>query len=93
MTDPQPQRGRPRASEPASPEAAAVAGRLARLRAACGLTQAELAEAVGVSPSRISEYESGRRVPGAAALDRLCRALGASMSAFDGVSGPPGPSG
>ena len=40
--------------------------RMATLRRAAGISQAQLAERLGVSPSAIGMYEQGRREPGSA---------------------------
>ena len=40
------------------------------------LTQAQLAETVGVDTSTITHIERGRRAPSVAVLNRLCDALG-----------------
>lgn len=50
-----------------------VERRLLRMRA--GLTQAEIAAAIGASPASISRYESGKREPSAAARERYCQVL------------------
>ena len=49
---------------------------LAALRADAGMTQVELAAAVGVGQGRISEWERGAHVPSARSIDRLAGALG-----------------
>lgn len=54
---------------------AARSGRAARLRRAAGVSQSELAAAVGVTPSAISRWESGRRYPRAEAAAAYARAL------------------
>lgn len=58
----------------AQPSPAAALLRLARMDS--DLTQAELAERVGVSPGVISAYETDRRQPTLNALLRLLRAAG-----------------
>ncbi|SFU46729.1 helix-turn-helix domain-containing protein [Alicyclobacillus macrosporangiidus] len=50
--------------------------RIAHLRRARGLTQAQLASAAGVSASTIAMYETGRRTPDPEHLDKLAAALG-----------------
>jgi transcriptional regulator with XRE-family HTH domain len=45
------------------------------LRQECGLTQADLAQRMGLPQSRISEIESGTRVPNLVTLLRLAAAL------------------
>ena len=49
---------------------------LAALRADAGMTQKELAAAVGVWQGRMSEWESGRREMSATACLKVARALG-----------------
>ncbi len=53
--------------------------RSARLDA--GLTQAQLAGRAGTSQAAVSAYESGRRNPSSATLERLVAAAGASLAA------------
>lgn len=45
-----------------------------------GLTQSALADRSGIRQSVISEYESGRREPSVAALDRLLGAAGLALT-------------
>lgn len=55
-----------------------------RIRVASGLSQAEVAAAIGVSPVAISRWEAGERRPrgaGAVAYARLLRDLAARMVA------------
>ena len=49
---------------------------LAALRADAGMTQKELAAAVGVGQGRLSEWERGAHVPSARSIARLAVALG-----------------
>ena len=49
---------------------------LAALRAAAGMTQKELAAAVGVGQGRLSEWESGAREMSATACWKVAKALG-----------------
>jgi transcriptional regulator with XRE-family HTH domain len=58
-------------------------------RETAGLTQFELALAVGVKPNTISAWETGRKEPRAVHLQAIARALGVSaddidLSAFEG---------
>lgn|GEM_PF-2134489 len=63
---------------PEDREAVRALGRaLARLRAARGMTQAELAERAGVTKNAVGDYERGRYAPGGVVLVRIARALGA----------------
>ncbi|MBX5437156.1 MAG: helix-turn-helix domain-containing protein [Alicyclobacillaceae bacterium] len=52
--------------------------RIAKLRKAHGWTQAELAKRARISASAVAMYETGRRVPDGAALERIAEALGVS---------------
>ena len=54
------------------------ARRLNRARKSRGLTQADLAAMLGKSPNRVSEYETGKVLPGMQALCELADALGVS---------------
>ena len=56
-----------------------LGARIARLRKAAGMNQAELADRIGVSTSAIGMYEQGRREPSCALLVSLARALGTSI--------------
>ena len=57
---------------------------LARLRAAAGLSQAQLALAVGVAQPRIAEYERGHKAPSLGAAGKLADALGCSLDQLAG---------
>ena len=48
-------------------------------REALGLSQTELAEAVGISAKSLSRYESGERDPRASDLVKIADALGCSV--------------
>ena len=52
---------------------------IARLRVERGLTQADLARAVGCYPKDVSRWETGERSPSAKSLVKLAAALGAPM--------------
>jgi transcriptional regulator with XRE-family HTH domain len=52
---------------------------IASLRKAKGWTQARLAAEAGLSASAIAMYETNRRHPDRAAMDKLAKALGASL--------------
>ena len=56
-----------------------VGTQIAALRRGAGLTQAELARSIHVSPSAIGMYEQGRRLPAAPILVALSRVLGVSL--------------
>lgn len=62
----------------------AAALREARQRA--GLTQAALAARAGTSQATISAYESGRKQPSVATLDRLLAAAGARLRVAPGAN-------
>ncbi len=51
--------------------------KLRAIRALTGITQAELAERSGVSPTAIAEYERDKR---ADTIRKLCEALGVSVT-------------
>jgi len=55
-----------------------ISKRLKNLRTKRGLTQAQLAQKVNVSPSSIGMYEQGRREPKNSILVRICKELNAS---------------
>ena len=57
-----------------------VAAILRLLRERAALTQEELALEIGMSPSEISHFESGRRNPTLGTLQRLSRGLGVRCS-------------
>ena len=52
--------------------------KLKKLRLKSGLTQAQLAEKLNVSPSTVGMYEQGRREPRKATLQQVCRELNTS---------------
>ena len=53
--------------------------KLKAARLAAGLTQTQLAEAVGCKQKDISRYESGLHEPGALTLKKIAQVLGCSM--------------
>lgn len=53
--------------------------RMATLRRAAGISQAQLAERLGVSPSAIGMYEQGRREPSLDTLVAIADVLGVSL--------------
>ncbi|MGW1055953.1 helix-turn-helix domain-containing protein [Streptomyces sp. NPDC002521] len=69
----------PRRTEPFAP------GSLAFLRTQAGLTQAQLAAAVGVSARQITHYEQGSHSPSPHRLHRLARALKTTAQELAGV--------
>jgi len=54
--------------------------RVAKLREAAGMTQANLAEEVGVATETISRLERGATIPSVARLDEVAEALGVEMA-------------
>ena len=56
-----------------------VGTQIAALRRGAGLTQAELARNIHVSPSAIGMYEQGRRLPAAPILVALSRVFDVSL--------------
>ena len=58
--------------------------RMAELRRQQGITQVQLAEALGVSQQTLQGYEAGRRRIPVSALTTLARALGVSLEALMG---------
>ena len=53
-----------------------IGQRIAVLRKNVGMSQAELARALGVSPSAVGMYEQGRREPSAAGFVALAQVFG-----------------
>lgn len=58
--------------------------RLAHARAVCGMTQRELADAVGITWSQISRYEAGKAHPRLAVLMKLAEVLGVEVGTLSG---------
>jgi transcriptional regulator with XRE-family HTH domain len=56
--------------------------RLRHLREAAGLTQKQLADRLGVGPSRVSDLERGHREPGWRVACQIADALGVSVEQF-----------
>jgi transcriptional regulator with XRE-family HTH domain len=59
------------------------AQRLKELRAAAGLSQAQLAQRAGLNPFGVAKLEQGVREPAFATVQALARALGVSVSKFE----------
>ena len=55
-----------------------MGARIAALRRQAGLSQAELAQRIRVSPSAVGMYEQGRREPSAELVVAMARELGVS---------------
>lgn len=62
--------------------------RLAQQRKAQGLTQVQLAEALGVSQQAVTAYESGQRRVPISLLPLLAQTLGTTMDALIGTPEP-----
>jgi Zn-dependent peptidase ImmA (M78 family)/transcriptional regulator with XRE-family HTH domain len=58
--------------------------RMRRAREHAALSQAEVAEVLGLTPAAISQYESGKRRVDALSLERLTRLYGVGLSFFFG---------
>jgi transcriptional regulator with XRE-family HTH domain len=56
--------------------------RLKALRVAAGLTQKQLADAVGASQTAVGFWERGAREPGALVLPKIAAVLGVSVDAL-----------
>jgi transcriptional regulator with XRE-family HTH domain len=55
------------------------------LRGEKNITQQELGDAAGVSPSQISRYEAGHAMPRKTVLRKLAGALGVTVEELQGV--------
>jgi len=77
---------------PVSEFDAAAGRRLTAARRALNLTQAELAEALAISPGAIGNYEQGKRTPDPAVMSRFCLLYSVTMDfIYRGVlAGMPG---
>jgi transcriptional regulator with XRE-family HTH domain len=62
--------------------------RLKRLRQAAGLTQAQLADRVGLSLGAVRNWEQDRRVPLFDAAIRAAQAMGVSLDVLAGLAEP-----
>lgn len=62
-----------------------LGSRIKRLRKELGISQKELAERIGVSNSRVSNWEQGINRPDADILSKLCSALQTSPSLLLGM--------
>ena len=65
----------PAAAVPQAPQTRSGLGQLASLREAKGLSQADLARTVGISPHYLNLIETGEREPDGAILRSLARVL------------------
>jgi transcriptional regulator with XRE-family HTH domain len=57
--------------------------RLRQARKATTLTQSDLAEKLGVEPSTVSRWETGKDFPGDHRLPAICKSLGVELSYFE----------
>ena len=62
----------------------AIGDRIKELRKESGMTQKELANAMGVTASMIGQYETGIRTPKYETLERIARSLSVSTEALMG---------
>jgi transcriptional regulator with XRE-family HTH domain len=60
---------------------------LRKLRKAKGLTQAELAEKIGITQSVVAAYERGAKKPEMDRIPALAKALGVTLEGLYGVGG------
>lgn len=60
--------------------------RIRELRTSAGLTQAELARQLGISPSAVGMYEQGRREPDQTILANLCKILQTTSDRLLGIA-------
>lgn len=68
----------------------AMGARIAELRKASSITQAQLAETMDVSQQTVASWEVGRRGVPVSMVPALARALGASVDALIGETPQPG---
>ena len=59
---------------------------LKAMRDAKDLSQADLAELVGVSSRQVGRWETGESEPLASLIPKICRALGCSLDQLWGIS-------
>jgi len=64
---------------------AEIAKRFQSLRETSGLTQYGLAKISGTTPSMISDYECGRRIPRFDTIAKICAVTGWSADAMLGI--------
>ncbi|MFC7500897.1 helix-turn-helix domain-containing protein [Nocardioides sp. GCM10030258] len=65
-----------------NPEVSRLAGRVRALRVAAGLTQQEVADAIGVNRVTVARLEAGLHDLGSSRLGALAEALGVEPGAF-----------
>ena len=66
-----------------SPPDLGTVGRLIARRGELGLTQAQLAERMGVAQPRVAEWEGGKTTPGLDTVERWADALGLVLHLID----------
>lgn len=59
-----------------------IGGRIAKRRKALGLTQANLAERIGVDPESVSRFERGKHLPSLPTLANIAAQLGTPVAAL-----------
>jgi transcriptional regulator with XRE-family HTH domain len=59
-----------------------IASKIVKLRKSLGMSQYALYKKAGISQGALSEYESGKKTPGVDVLEKICTALGMSLSDF-----------
>lgn len=62
-----------------------ISKNISKYREACGMSQKELAQRLGVVPSRISNWETGANCPTIDILFEVCEILGVSINDIYGV--------
>ena len=63
--------------------------RIAKLRAAKGLSQAQLAERIGITKSMVSAYENSIRMPSYPVLIKIARVFNVSVDYLLGMENSP----
>ena len=59
-----------------------IGKKIKALRKTRGMTQIQLADALGLERASISNYETGRRYPSLVQLEAICKVLGVSLEYF-----------
>lgn len=59
-----------------------IGKKIQALRKTRGMTQIQLADALGLERASISNYETGRRYPSLVQLEAICKVLGVSLEYF-----------
>jgi len=66
----------------ASKESRGIGSRIRTSRKAAGLTQSELAEAIGVEPESVNRIENGKLNPARETLQKVAAALGVKLASL-----------